>query len=102
MQPLPVSTTVPSKVRRAALCLGADFGASLVLIGDLGRALNAPISGTPSAAEGSPRTTIDFPSQDVNNGLMKTKGPHHDPMEKEFDFIQTMKPNFLPESVAAL
>ena len=78
---------VPCKVRRAALYLRADFGASLVPIGDLGHALNTPIPRTPSASEGSSGTTIDFPNRDVNNGLMKIKRPHHDPVEKEFDFI---------------
>ena len=87
MQPLAVGTAVPGKVRRAALCLRADFGASLVPVSDVGRALNPLVSGTFPPSEGLPRTTIYFPSRDVNNGLMKTKGPHHDPMEKEFDFI---------------
>ena len=78
---------VPGKVRRTALRLGADFGASLVLIRDLGHALNVPVSRMPFASERPPGMAVDLPSQDVNNGLMKTKRPHHDPMEKEFDFI---------------
>ena len=87
LQPLPVGTAVPHKVCRAALRLRADFGTSLVPINNLGRALNPPVLGMPSAAEGPPRTAINLPSWDVNNGLMKTKSPHHDPIEKEFDFI---------------
>ena len=87
LQPLPAGTAVPGKVRRAALCLRADLGASLVPVGDLGHTLYAPVSGTSSTVEGPPRTTIYLPGRDVHNGLMKTKGPHHDPVEKEFDFI---------------
>ena len=87
MQPLPIGTAVPDKVRRATLRLGADLGASLVSIGDLDRALNAPISGMSPASEGPPRMAVNLSSRDVNNGLMKTKSPHHNPMEEEFDFI---------------
>ena len=46
--------------------------------------------------------TVYLPDWDVYNGLMKTKHPHHDAVEKEFDFIKTMKPDFLPEPVSAL
>ena len=46
--------------------------------------------------------TIYLPGRDVYNSLMKTKRPHHDSVEKELDFIQTMKPDFLPEPVSAL
>ena len=87
MQPLPIGTAVPGKVRRAALYLRADLSASLIPVGDLGRALYSPIFGTSPASEGPPRTAVNLPSRDVNDGLMKTKSPHHDPMEKEFDFI---------------
>ena len=87
MQPLPIGRAVPGKVRRAAHHLGTDFGASLVPIGDLGRALYSSISGASPASERPLRTAVNLPSRDVNDGLMKTKSPHHDPMEKEFDFI---------------
>ena len=46
--------------------------------------------------------SVYLPGRDVYNGLMKTKGPHHDAVEKEFDFIKTMKPDFLLKLVAAL
>ena len=87
MQSGSLGTAVPSKVRRATLCLRAELGASLVPVGNLRRALNGPSSGTSPAVKGPPRTAVDLPSWDVDNGLMKTKGPHHDPVEKEFDFI---------------
>ena len=87
LQPLSVDTAVPSKVRRTALRLGADLGASLLPVCNLGSALDSPIPGTSLAVERSPGMAVYLPSWDVNNGLMKTESPHHDPMEKEFDFI---------------
>ena len=78
---------VPREVRHSTLCLRADFRASFIPVGDLGRALDPPISRMPSASERLPRTIVYLPGRDVYNGLMKTKRPHHDPMEKEFDFI---------------
>ena len=102
LQSLPVNAAVPSEVRHAVLRLRAHFCASFIPVGDLGRALYSPIPCTPSAPERPPRTPVYLPGRDVYNGLMKTKGPHHDPVEKEFDFIQTMKLDFFPEPVAAL
>ena len=87
LESLPVSAAVPCEVRHAVLCFRADLGASFVPVHDLGCALDPPVSRTPSASKGPPRTTIYLPGRDVHNGLMKTKGPHHNPVEKEFDFI---------------
>ena len=102
LQLLSVGTVVPREVRHTALRFRADFRASFIPVGDLGCALYPPVPRTPSASEWPPRTVVYLPSRDVYNSLMKTEGPHHDAVEKELDFIQTMKPNFLPEPVSAL
>ena len=51
LQSLPVGITVPSQIRRTTLCLGANLGASLIPVCDLGCALNPSISGLSLAAE---------------------------------------------------
>ena len=87
LESLTVSAAVPREVRHATLRLRADLGASFIPVGDLGCALDPSISRTSSASERPPRTTVYLLGRDVYNGLMKTKGPHHDLVEKEFDFI---------------